>query len=80
MTAPRLTQKRPLWFSPANGRKLPAMPAPMTASGYRTLLQNVPWLFNPWTGMPRHRGDVLSDPKGTLILPPGETLMHASRS
>ena len=36
-------------------------------------------MFNPYTGTPRHPGDIASDPSGLLILEPGAPLRAAAQ-
>lgn len=37
-------------------------------------------LFNPYTGTPRHPGDIKSDPQGLLIVEPDAPMMAAAQT
>lgn len=37
------------------------------------------WKFNPYTGTERHAGDILTDPQGVLLVPPGAQLRAAPK-
>jgi hypothetical protein len=57
-------------YDPAEGTE---KPYPSHAKQWRDYHGwDTAWLFNPWTGQRRLAGDVGSDPRGYLILPPGE--------
>ena len=42
-------------------------PYPSHAAQYRSYHGDIAWLYNPWTGTPRHPSDIGSDPFGLLI-------------
>ncbi len=57
-----------LYYSPANGRKLPnTMRGIIPSRVYRMLLPIVPWRYNPWTGDRRLAAHVTMDPLGIAL-------------
>ena len=54
----------PLKFSPVNAYPIDYEMLPET---YRKKYPTVPWVWNPWTGKPRHELDIKSDPTGLAI-------------
>lgn len=70
-------QSTPIKYSPSNGSEWnPTMLC--TAEDYRKVYPLGTWRHNPWTGTRRDDHDIGSDPKGLLILPPGEELVAVS--
>lgn len=75
-----MQQTSPLKFWPQTGKAVGrgnGCPTE-TAATCRKYCPGGAWLFNPWTGTERADADVLTDPFGLLILPPGEPLIAAT--
>lgn len=72
-------QTTPLRYSPTrgatflNGRR----PFGSSAADYRDKYPDNTWTFNPWTGEARSGEDIVNDPQGHAIVPPGEEVMAA---
>ena len=49
-------------------------PYPSHAAQWSEWHGRTAWLYNPWTGEPRHPADVGSDVFGALIVPPARCL------
>jgi len=47
------------------------------ACNFRWAFPKSIWRFNPWTGSPRDKHDIETDPFGMLIVPPNEILEAA---
>lgn len=56
----------PMKYSPLTGLELDSSYS-CNADNWRTPIQPLPWMFNPWTGGSRHAGDRETDPQGRAI-------------
>lgn len=69
-------QSTPLTHDPILGTEINKHPTlPKNADDYRAYYGSLAWLYNPWTGKPRHAGDIGTDTFGKLIIPPGEPVV-----
>lgn len=62
-----MIQSAPLKYCPASG----SIVVTGTADEYRQKYPKLLWIVNPWTGSGRNPDDVMYDPKGLMIIPPG---------
>lgn len=58
-------------FHPGYGEEWRLPPHMWTADEWRLAYQEQ-WTHDPWTGQRRHMSDIKRDPRGALIVPPGE--------